>query len=478
MKIIVGLLHHETDTLSPVKTREEDFEIIRGERILEKLAITPLFQESGVEIIPTLYANALPSGKVEEQVFLNFRNEILDVASKAGPVEGIWLYLHGSMEVENIGSGEANLISELRKIVGSEIPIALALDFHANMTEVLVKETNIICGYRTAPHTDQAETQIRAGKLLLMCLKKKLLPQPVMVRPPLIISGDMVTTTVDPGKSLIEELEAMEAQEGILYASLFAGQPWVDAPNTGPSVIVAAKENQDVALREAKRLAKLFWEARDKFHFEEEAAEPQEAVERALGAKESPIFLTDSGDNTTAGAAGDDTYLLQILMSKGAKETLVAGITDAEVVKECQDLRIGEEVQTELGGKLDREKSQSVRIKGIFKARGRMQGWFGEDAGASVVIATKGIDIIVTEKRCGVVSPEIIESAGVNLSDYRIIVVKLGYLWDALRKISRRSILALTPGASCEAIEKIEFRNIRRPVYPLDKDFAWDPDKE
>ena len=478
MKIIVGLLHHETNTLSPVKTRQEDFEIIWGEKILEKLAVTPLFQESGVEIIPTLYANALPSGKVEEQVFLDLRDEILRVVSEAGPVEGIWLYLHGSMEVENIGSGEANLISGLRKIAGSEIPIALALDFHANMTEVLVKETNIICGYRTAPHTDQAETQIRAGKLLLKCIEESLLPEPVMMRPPLLISGDMVTTTVDPGKSLIRELGATEAQEGILYASLFAGQPWVDAPNTGPSVIVTAKENQDVALREAKRLAKLFWEGRDKFHFEEEAAEPQEAVERALGAKERPVFITDSGDNTTAGAAGDDTYLLRILMDKRAKETLVAGITDGEVVNSYQNLEIGDQIQTELGAKLDREKSQSVRIKGTLKARGRMQGWFGEDAGAAVVISTKGIDIIVTEKRCGVVSPEIIVSAGVNLSDYRIIVVKLGYLWDALRKISPRTILALTPGASCEAIEKIKFHHIRRPVYPLDRDLEWDPDKE
>ena len=112
----------------------------------------------------------------------------------------------------------------------------------------------------------------------------------------------------------------------------------------------------------------------------------------------------------------------------------------------------------------------------MLKTRGGMLGWSGEDAGLAVVIDTGGIDILVTEKRCGIVSPEIIKSAGINPADYKIIVVKLGYLWDSLRKISKRTILALTPGASCEAIEKIEYQYIKRPIYPLDKNFNWDPD--
>ena len=96
-----------------------------------------------------------------------------------------------------------------------------------------------------------------------------------------------------------------------------------------------------------------------------------------------------------------------------------------------------------------------------------------EDAGSSAVIQTGGIDVIITEKRCAMISPEIIKSAGVNPADYRIIVVKLGYLWDALRKISKRAIIALTKGATCERLEKIEYRNVRRPLFPLDRDFEW-----
>jgi len=467
---------HETNTFSPIPTRQDDFEVIDGEQILEKLAVTPLFKEAGVRIVPTLYAIALPSGKVEKKTFLSFRDTILQIISRESPLDGVWLYLHGAMEVEEVGSGETNLISELRKIIGGKVPIALALDFHANMTERLVEETNVICGYRTAPHIDQAETQIRAGELLLKCIRNGLLPSPVMVRPPVITPGNMLVTTIEPGKSLIRELEATDAKEGIFFASLFGGQPWVDAPNMGPSAVVAGEKNDGLALREARRLARLFWEVREKFHYEEESAEPEEAVERAINASEDLVFISDSGDNTTAGAPGDNTYLLKILMAKGAKNTLVAGITDPEVVRILYELNPGEKVDLTLGGRLDPQKSESVKVTGMLKRKSRIIGWAGEDAGRSVVIGTDGIDILVTERRCGVISPEIIKSAGVDAGDYRIIVVKLGYLFDALRKISKRAIIALTPGASCEAIEKMEFRNIRRPVYPLDRDFEWNMD--
>jgi len=478
LRIAVGMLHTETNTFSPVKTRKEDFEVLRGEDVLDRIAVTPLFREAGADIVPTLYANALPSGLVEKETFLELRNEITSSISHEKRVDAVWLYLHGAMEVEDIGSAEADLVSEIRKIVGDRVPIALALDLHANLTDALVKQVNVISGYRTAPHVDQAETQIRAGKLLLRCVSEKLLPQPIMVRPPLISPGDKVTTTVDPGRLLIRELKATETREGIFWASLFVGAAWVDAPNVGASVVVCAETDPRIALQEARRLAGLFWKVREQFRFEEEYAEPEQAVETAIAAREKPLFITDSGDNTTAGAPGDSAYLLKVLLAKDAKETLVAGITDPEVVAFCEKLRVGDEIDVRLGGKLDRERSESVQIHAKLKARSRINAsgplWYG-DAGPAVVLSTEGIDIIVTERRIAVVSPEIMESSGVKLADYKILVVKLGMLWDALRKVSKRTILALTPGASCEAIEKIRFQNVRRPIHPLDRDFDWEP---
>ena len=195
-------------------------------------------------------------------------------------------------------------------------------------------------------------------------------------------------------------------------------------------------------------MAKLFWDARTQFHFEEESAEP-EPVMIALSAKERPLFITDSGDDTTAGTPGDNAYLLKLMLAKGVKEALVAGITDPEVVASCQKVRVGDEIDIKLGGRLDKKGSESVQIRAKLKAKSRIHASgplsFG-DVGAAVVLSTEGIDVIVTEKRVGVVSPEMIESSGVKLGDYKTIVVKLGYLFDALRKVSKRSVLALTRG--------------------------------
>lgn len=532
MRIVVGSLQQETNTFSPIKTSWKDFDYISGEKMLSKIAVTDILKEAGAEIIPTIYANAVPSGRIDKVSFKKFCNELLDRIPNGNEIDGIWLYLHGAMEVEEIGSGEVALLSAIRKKIGYEVPIAIALDFHANNSEEIVKYANIICGYRTAPHTDMAETQIRAAQLLLKCIREKLLPKPVIIRIPLMITGDMVITECEPMKSIIDEGKRIENKPGILSVSVFNGQNWVDTPNTGSSVIVIPEKEKDarLALSEARRLAKMYWDARTEFKFQVDAFEPEKAVEEAMKAPEKLVFITDSGDNTTAGAAGDNTYLLKILMAKNAQNTLVGGITDSRAVKACDNLEIGDKIHLTIGAELDIEKSETVNVSCILKNKGNILGWDGEDGGKAVVLSfcdqdkseilsqeisseeskNRGgecqvdqvdqveqvgqvdqesknkctgqieskdidIDIIVTENRCALISPEIFNSMGVNIFKYRIVVVKLGYLYPKLAQIAQRAILALTPGASCEAIEKLEFQNIKRPVYPIDIDFEWMP---
>ena len=479
LKIVVGSVQHETNTLSPLLTKREDYEILHGEESLGKLAGVALFKEAGATIVPTLYANTVPSGMVEEKTFVSFRDRILDVVRREVPVDGIWLYLHGAMDVEGIGSGEAHLLDEIRKITGYEIPIALALDLHANIARELVDHVNVICGYRTAPHVDQVQTQIRSAEALLQCIEEKILPKPVILFPPLVTPGDAMVTTIDPGKSLLKELEVTDAVEDIICASIFGGNPWVDRPNMGASVIVAAKRNRDVALKEARRLAQRFWDVRNEFRFEAETAEPGEAIDMAMSSEEAPVFLSDSGDNTTGGAPGDNANFLKLLIEKGARDTLFAGIADARAFEKCSAADIGDEITVTVGGTLDPAKSESVEVTGTVKAKSpRITSWIGGDGGPGVVLSIGGIDLLITKRRCSIISPEIIRSTGVSPEDYKIIVVKLGYLFDALRKISSRAIIAFTAGATCERLEKIEYREIRRPMYPLDKDFEWNAECE
>jgi len=479
MKIIVGSLQHESNTFTLVKAIYKDFSISRDSEMLSRIAVTKFLEESNVEIIPTIYANSVPSGVVDYGDFTRLKDELISRIPEREKIDGVWLYLHGAMEVENIEEGaDGVIVSEIREKVGEEVPIAVALDFHANNSELLVKSANIICGYRTAPHTDMEKTQIRTAELLLKCIRDKILPKPIMVRPPLNITGDMVITDSEPARSLIRKLENIERNnEHILSISIFNGQPWVDSPNTGASVIVIPKSNslevQEIAFKEAKSLAREFWRVRKDFKFQVEALEPEEAIDRAINSKENLVFISDSGDNTTAGTPGDNTYLLKLLLEKKAQNTLIGGITGSRIVNLCDKSNIGDYIEFTLGGELDK-RSITTKISGILKNKRRILGWDGEDAGKAIVVNTQGIDIIITENRCALISPEIFSSIGIDIFQYKIIVVKLGYLYPKLAEISKHTIMALTSGASCEAIEKLKFHKIRRPMYPIDKDFEWE----
>ena len=469
MKIVVGSIQQETNTLSPVKTEYGDFDATYGEDMLLHIHVNDVFQNAGAEIIPTLYANALPSGIVKGADYVRLCNEILQRIPDS-PVDGIWLYLHGAMFVEGIGSGEEYLLNMIRRKVGYGIPIALALDFHANNTDALMELANIICGYRTAPHTDMAETEIRAARLLLTCIQKKILPRPQLSRCNVILPGDMVITANEPLKGIMAEAARLESEEGFLCANIFNGQPWVDTPYTGPSMVVIHESDTAAARNAAANLAKMFYDVRHEFKFLIEACEPHEAIKRALEAEEKPVFVTDSGDNTTAGAAGDNAYMLNLFLETGAEDVLFGGIMDKAAVDDCFTSQLGDMLTLTLGATLDRN-SEKALFTGKLTFTGRIPGWYGEDAGRAAVLKGKGITVIVTERRTALIRPEIFMAVGVDIFDYKVVIVKLGYLYPDLAAVSKRAILALTPGGSTERLSDMGHRFIRRPMFPLDDNF-------
>ena len=79
----------------------------------------------------------------------------------------IMLDLHGAMVVKDSTlDGEGTLLKKIREVAPST-PIAVSLDLHANVTADMVRNANIIVGYKTYPHIDMYETGVLAGKLLL-----------------------------------------------------------------------------------------------------------------------------------------------------------------------------------------------------------------------------------------------------------------------------------------------------------------------
>ena len=470
MRIAIGSLQCEGNSISPIHTRFEDFDYAVGEAMYDKIAISDLLREKGIDVVPTIYAHALPGGAVVKEDFLRLAGEIVDGIPSEG-IDGVWLFIHGTMYVEEIGSGDAYLIRKVREKVGPNIPISLAMDFHANNTDEIVSLSNCMTAFRTAPHCDHARTQIHALELLIECIEKKILPAPQMTRVDVVAPGDAVQTALSPLREVMELAEEYEKNTpGIMCVQVFGGDQWIDEPYMGPSIVVTAESDTALAKKIADDIAKKFYDARHDFKFLIEAVEPREAIKRAMEDNERQVFISDSGDNTTAGASGDNAYMINRILDMGAKNVLIAGIADAKACAKCYEAEIGDVLSLDIGGTLDKN-SETAHITGKLIHKGDILSYTGGNEGPSATLDCGDMTVVITKNRASMCRIDIYESVDIDISKFKIIVVKLGYLFPELAAIAERSILAFTPGSSCERLEDMGLTNIRRPLFPLDDNF-------
>lgn len=462
MKIICASFQCEANSRAKTHPQKYDFEYFKGEDIFKKLVVKDVFTKAGFEVVPSIYSVALPSATVEKDIYLYYAEQILDTVKANKDADGVYIFFHGSMEVEEIGSGELYLLKEIKKIVSEKCVISLAMDAHANITDELCDYADIVSGFKTVPHTDQAATELRAANGLVKAIKTGVKPYMYIQRVPFLLKNDTLLTGEEPLKSLIEETLQIEQQEGVYTANLFLGHCWIDAPNTSAATVVCATDKK-VAENIAKDLANKLWATRKMYKFKIEAESPEKSIDLALSGNENRIFITDSGDNTTAGAEGESTEILRLFLDKEVtKPVCVAGITDEEIVETLWDKKDGEVVFVEKFGK-----------EATVKAHGNILGWGKELIGRSLCLSFGNVDAIFTEKRSAFIEKRNFDEANTDLLSYRVVVVKLGYLFTELKPFADREIFALSDGASCVEIERLNLKKIIRPMYPLDE-FEWE----
>lgn len=480
IRILTAGIMHESDTFNTNLTQEKEFTVRRGEEMLRGEKWAQYLNEQGVEIIPTLHANAPPGGMVARKAYEDFKAEILAGARRAGKVDGVFLKMHGAMQVEGYPDAQVDFVRALREIIGPEPIISGAFDLHGNISPAFVKEMNIMTVYRTAPHVDLDETRLRAVQLLLTALREHLHPEVVLVQVPIIIPGERGITAALPLKPIYDQLPALSQEKGLLDASIFVGMPWTDVPRTGMSVVVTARSAADrpLALSVADKLAEQLWEHRADLKFDVPTASLDDAIKTALAAPEKTVFITDSGDNATAGGTGDTTIVLRKLKAMGVKDAVVAGMVDPAAVAACQSAGVGQRVKLSVGGKLDRVHGGPLDIEGVVRfvsTESHVQATTGRAIGRTAVVDWDGILIALVETRTGFISPQDFQQVNIDPLAHKIVVVKLGYLFQGLRDIAPRAIMALTPGFAEQTLENLPYKNIRRPIYPMDPDMKWSP---
>lgn len=482
-RVVVGGMHHESNTFNPILAGWQDVRVKRGKQMLEKIekdsigGVVSTLLEAGYDVIPTLIARAVPNGEWERDVYLQLKEELLNGLKEAGEIDAICLSLHGSMRVEGIGEAEGDLLKAIREIQPT-VPLITSLDMHATITNEMIQYADGFVGYKCAPHTDTFETGQHAARMIIDTLDHGAKPVMAIRRIPMIVAGEQSETSVEPMVSLMKDLRELEKSPSIMAASYLLGFPWADTDPDSIVSLVVADGSKEAAEDLALDLAKRFWARKEDFKFYNETHLPAKALEVCLTKVDTnaPVVISDSGDNPTAGSSGDVTNFLKLILSdpKASKldpPLLYQCFYDPSLVEEAFTLGLGSEFGGKLGAAFDTVKSSPV--VGILKVKALKRDWDGNGTDLAL-IHTGGVDVVVSSRHVGAYDPDMMRAVGVVPEERKIIVVKLGYLEPEIRAISRYSVMALTDGSTNEVLSDLPFTKLPRPVYPLDVDAKAD----
>lgn len=471
-RVLTGGIRHESNTFCTLQTTASDFTVARGEEALAGHDWARALLDADIEVIPTLHAYARPFGVVQQDVYEQFRDEILDGAKVAGPVDAVYLDLHGALHAEGYEDAQLDLITRLRNVVGDAL-ICASFDLHGNISDNFASQLDILTAYRTAPHVDGAETKERAVRLLLEALQGGHDPEVMHINIPILIPGEKGITSVEPLKGLYGQLDSIAALDGVMDASIFCGMPWTDVPRAGMSAqVVAADATHAANAREVlAALAGDIWNRRAALDFDVPAMDMDSAIIVAKGRPESTVFITDSGDNTTGGAAGDMTYALEKLFHHAVDDAVFAGVVDREAVLACEAAGVGADVSLRIGGYSNPEQYGPLPIDGTvtFLTPEDQRDTYKRAA----VVQVEGVAVVLLAVRRSFTAPEHFHDVEIDPLKHKIVVTKLGYLFPGLREIAPYTIMALTPGFANQDLRSLEYHNVERPIYPLDPGMAW-----
>ena len=460
MKILVGSFQCESNTFSAAKAGKESFFILHGEDAKQKLFASHLFEEAGFEVVPLVYAVSLPSGMVTRECFDEVLADFRKEAAKHPDADGIYLYLHGAMYVEGLGSGEEFTVKELRKTVGGKIPISIDQDFHANIADGLVPQVQAISGYRTAPHTDYDEAETRAAVALMRILNEKATTVPHFFRIK-VQFADAAQTNVEPYVSIMKMVRELDKDPDVISCSVFNGQPWVDAPCMSASVIVYSKANHEKVHVKAKAIADYYEEHKTDLKFGVPALVPDKTVE-GIKPLAKPVFISDSGDNTTAGAGGESAFLLKRFLGSGVK-TLYTSLYCPTVWAKLSAMKPGDRATLTIPRSDDY--TDDLTIEGEYVKKGKILGFVGEESGEGIIFRVGSVDIVFASVRTSFTMKEHFAAMGVSAADYEAVIVKQGYLWPGAAELAASQVFCMTPGTATNDFATLPFKNLVGKYY-------------
>ena len=491
MRIASAGIQHETNTFATTPTTLADFErdsacgpdFDGGQAVLDMYTNTGTIhggyieaaEQAGVELLPLLCARAQPAGAVEESAYKALMSRVLERLDAVLPVEGVALDLHGAMVSEADEDSEGAIITAVRELVGPDIPIVITLDYHANITERMAAQSTSIIGFKTYPHVDMRERGREAIELLVLTIRGEVQPVQVYRQLPLITLPPMQCTLREPMQSMMTDVANRESEPGVLSATVAMGFPFADIVDAGVTVLVTADGDAAIAKKQVDEIAEKLWDLRDEL--QPQLTTIEETIRFTNEEAAGLVVFADGSDNPGGGAPCDGTVALRALIDADFQGAVVGILHDPETVAQAHSAGVGKEIDACIGAKTDTLHGTPIETKayvrtlsdGRFIHRGPMRNGLPGNFGRMAVLVVGGVEIVVATHRQQLLDSEMIRIVGISPEHRRLIVVKSAVHFRAdFGPLAAHIFDADTPGIHRPDFANFDFKQVRRPIYPLD----------
>ncbi|MCO4768381.1 MAG: M81 family metallopeptidase [Deltaproteobacteria bacterium] len=493
-RIAYARIAQEGNAFSPVRTEVEDFArchlhegrdlhercSAKGQEVDDWLKNAELsgfvdsVQKVGrgrVEAVPLFGAWAIPGGPLSVACFEHFRDKLVAMLKAAGPLDGVFLSMHGAMIADGSDDPEADYVHAVREAMGPDFKIGVSLDLHAQLHGRFVDEVDVMGAYRTNPHRDHAKTGFRTGDMLVRTVLGEIKPTTAWRSLPLVCGGGTTIDFLPTMRPVYRWMKRQEKNPKVLYVSMFNAHLWNDSPDLGWAAHVVTDNDPALAEAVADELAEMLWEVRHKQppHFPD-ADETMRLVRSArLRRKVGTVCVCDASDIVGCGAAGENTRLLKTILEQGQGLKSYVPVRDHEVVSQLFGKSKGESVDVTVGGKLHPAMNSPIRVRGTMLASQERSG-----LGRTIALDLDHVKLVVTEGPAMAMKPDFYRDLGLEPWRADMVVVKSMFPFRLyFAGMNRKTIYARTKGVTdFDTMNQVDFND---PVFPKNQVADWRP---
>jgi microcystin degradation protein MlrC len=487
-RIAVGGVQHETNTFSPVVASYGDFVAAdawpghtRGAALFEAVAGINLpaagaideLRGLGHECVPLSWCSAQPSGCVTRDAFERISAALLEdlVRATRDGLDGVYLDLHGAMVAEHRPDADGELLARVRAIVGADFPVVASLDYHANVSPLMVQSASALVTYRTYPHVDMADCGARAARCLHDLLGRRR-PHAALAQGDFLVALTAQSTLAEPMSSLMAQVTELE-RSPIAAAAITPGFPLADVAECGPAFYACGHDATAVESTVAT-LAAAFAAREPEFVLELQSIDAAiRTLRESPAVRGRPTILVDTQDNPGAGGNADSMELIAALAANGIESVVAGVICDPRAAALAHAAGEGATIELALGAGSGFHGLQPLAARyavealgdGRFTGTGPFYRGARFELGPMALLRAGTVHIAVASRKQQAADRAMFRHLGVEPADFAVLALKSSVHFRAdFAPIAGRILVVEAPGPSVADPGRLPFRHLRSGV--------------